>query len=117
MAAKVLLDKAFHRSAVSRAYYAAYAALTGVLEQQGADFTHGGANPSHDQLLALTAHNLDPARYGKGLRRQLKRAAAALQATRINADYNPRGTIDRAIARHMVRQAAFVVSTTAGLQR
>ncbi|MCC6680865.1 MAG: HEPN domain-containing protein [Phycisphaeraceae bacterium] len=109
-AAKLLLDHKYFRSAASRAYYAAYSALTGVFERQRVSFTFGGSNPSHDQLLALTANNLDPKKFGITMRRQLKRATRQLQMTRLNADYNPRTTVDEAIARTMVRHAALVVN-------
>lgn len=111
-AAKLLLDHSHFRGAASRAYYAAYAALTGVFAAQRVSFTFAGRNPSHDQLLALTANNLDPKRFGAAVRRQVSHAARELQLTRLNADYNPRTTIDAVIARNMVRNAAFVVKTT-----
>ncbi len=81
------------RSAVSRSYFSAYAALAGVFEQTGStQFRYGGVNPGHRQLLALSANNLDPRRYAAHVRRNVKQSLRILQASRINADYNPDGT-------------------------
>lgn len=82
------------RSAVSRAYFSAYAALAGVFEARGdIDFRYGGTNPGHQQLLALTANNLDRKRFAPHVRRNVKQSLRILQSLRINADYNPDSNI------------------------
>jgi len=109
-AAKLLLDKGLFRSSVSRAYYAAYSTLTGLFRGKSVKFRFGDSNPSHDQLLALAANNLNVSRFGKGTQFRLKKVTRDLQAARIAADYMPGRTIDENIARQMVRNAAFVVT-------
>ena len=89
-AARLAHNHGHRRSAVSRAYYAAYAALAGVFDETGGiDFRYEGNNPGHRQLLALTANNLDPRKFNKTKRQEIKRHLKTLQAMRINADYNP----------------------------
>jgi len=90
-AARVAKKHGHSRSASSRAYYAAYAALAGVFQQAGSvQFQYEGNNPGHRQLLALAANNLDAKQYSNYARREIKRSLKQLQALRINADYNPR---------------------------
>jgi hypothetical protein len=57
-AAQRLLVDGHGRSATSRAYYAAYAALTGELARRRTRFARGWNNPTHDQLFALVQSNL-----------------------------------------------------------
>lgn len=88
-AARLVQKHRHWRSAVSRAYFAAYAAITGVLEQAGAvDFRFGGRNRGHRQLLALAANNLDVRVYGPQTRKRIKRSLNILQTQRVNADDN-----------------------------
>lgn len=92
-AARLAKKHGHWRSASSRAYYSAYAALAGVFQRDGGiQFRYEGNNPGHRQLLALTANNLDPKRYSHHDRTEMKRSLRQLQALRINADYNPRLT-------------------------
>lgn len=88
-AARVAKKHGYSRSASSRAYYAAYAALAGVFQQAGdVQFRYEGNNPGHRQLLALAANNLNTKQYSNHDRREIKRSLKQLQALRINADYN-----------------------------
>lgn len=89
-AAKIANDEGFFRTAISRAYYSAYAALAGEFVDYGnIDFKYGGNNPGHQQIIALVANNLNPRQYSEFARREIKTGLRTLQAMRINADYNP----------------------------
>lgn len=109
-AAKALLDGGHWRSAISRAYYAGYSSLTGEFRESRLTFAYGDNNPSHEQLLSLTAHNLNARRYTRTQRSQVKVMTRELQGARIIADYDPVSTIDRVAALRAVRQAAFIVT-------
>ena len=56
-AAKTLLNAECYRSSISRAYYAAYCAITSQLAGKYT-FPFGGNNPSHPDLPFLVMHNL-----------------------------------------------------------
>jgi hypothetical protein len=89
-AAQMSQKKGHARSAASRAYYAAYSALAGEFEPtRKYEFAYEQNNPGHDQLLALTANNLDRKKFNLHERRTLKRCLRMLQTLRIRADYNP----------------------------
>ena len=105
-----MLDGGFFRSSISRAYYAAYCVLTGALERHQESFRHAQNNPGHEQLLKLTANNLDTRLFSADVRRELRRAVGELQAGREVADYIPRQPVGRDRALRMVRQASKVVS-------
>src|SRR5947208_3007548 len=57
-AAKMLAGEGRLRSSISRSYYAAYCAVSGVLVDRGITFPHGWNNPAHEQLPDLVSHNL-----------------------------------------------------------
>ena len=57
-AAQHLLEAECYRSSVSRAYYAAYSALTAALIRQGITLGYGGNNPGHAGLPVLVVNNL-----------------------------------------------------------
>lgn len=57
-AATKLLNEGHLRSSVSRAYYAAYCAVTAELVGQGVQFAHGWNNPAHDQLPELILNTM-----------------------------------------------------------
>lgn len=86
-AAQHLLEAECYRSSVSRAYYAAYAAITSLLVRQGITLAYAGNNPSHLSLPALVINNLTvlPLRGRFELNKSLRR----LYAARIGADYDP----------------------------
>lgn len=107
------------RSASSRSYYAAYAALAGVFQRDGGvQFQYEGNNPGHRQLLALAANNLDANRFTQHDRREISRSLKQLQALRINADYNPRlsQTAEQEEALISLRNASSVLKRLGVLQ-
>jgi uncharacterized protein (UPF0332 family) len=109
LASKGLLEAGRWRSCASRAYYAAYSAVTGSLATSGVSIGSGGKpNPSHEQLPRLALHNLDGARHGPDARRTISKRLRTLRMARQRADYGPEELIDRALARDCVRQAAAI---------
>lgn len=93
-AARKLNDDGHARSSISRSYFAAYAKFTAVFVGHGGfQFTHGGHNPSHDQLHVLIRNNLPAQRSGKRDRRRLAKLFSGLQKARIDADYAPERTV------------------------
>jgi uncharacterized protein (UPF0332 family) len=108
VAAKSLLADARWRSAVSRAYYAAYSVVTGRLEGR-ASFPHGRQNPRHDNLPKLILNYLSDVHLAD--RRKVKTAAFRLYRKRIAADYRPHEEIGAEEARVAVRDASFVLRT------
>lgn len=74
-AALVLLGEGHYRSSISRAYYAAYAAVTAKLENDNkVQFRHKLNNPSHEQLLALAASNLNRKQYSQTYRKEISKS-------------------------------------------
>lgn len=108
VAAKTLLSDARWRSAVSRAYYAAYSAATGKMEGR-ASFPKGRQNPSHDYLPRLIMSYLSEV--GVCDRRKVSSAAIRLYRKRIAADYRPHEHIGAEDARLAVMDASFIVRT------
>ena len=94
------------RSSVSRAYYAAYAAVTQALPRT-TTFPQNRNNPSHEQLPALVTvlGSLD-----RRNRRNVRQALSRLRNQREDADYRPRVGIDLAVAKDAVRDASLVLS-------
>ena len=94
-AAQRLLEVGCYRSSVSRAYYAAYSAITSALIRQGITLAHDGNNPSHISLPVLVLNNLTflplTARF------DLNRALRRLYGERVEADYNAAATVNGAI--------------------
>ena len=101
-AGKELLVAERFRSSISRAYYAAYCAVTGVLVP-GVTFGHGGNNPAHGDLPNLILSNLGGLPEGK--RRLVRQALLRLWKQRIDADYVPSALIDRNMALNALRDA------------
>jgi hypothetical protein len=87
-AARTLFREERHRSAVSRAYYAAYQAGTYrcVLRGDEAQFPVGWNNPSHDQLPELLSNH---GRLPIASRRRIRSVLYALRTQRETADYRP----------------------------
>ncbi len=107
-AAKALKDSGSIRSALSRAYYSAYALLTGELQRGGQTISIGPRpNPAHEQLVTLARHNLDTSRYDERSRLQVARGLRVLRQLRTAADYDPESvlTVDDAVIalRHLSR--------------
>jgi len=108
-AAKSLNDSGRIRSCLSRAYYSVYAAVTGeLIGRYGPMGPYGSANPSHEQIATMAAHNLDPRRFSEGERAEIKRAIKRLLSMRIEADYGPDVDLDASDAVEGVRIASRV---------
>ena len=74
------------RTAVSRAYYAAYSAVSNLMTAQGVSLPHDWKNPAHDQVIRWLASQKS---WGKGRRRTLVKALRSLRRGREDADYRP----------------------------
>ena len=100
-AAQRLLEAGCCRSSVSRAYYAAYAAITSALIRQGITLAHDGNNPSHISLPVLVLNNLTflplTARF------DLNRALRRLYAERVEADYNAAAIVNGGVVIETLR--------------
>ncbi len=105
IAAKSLSADARWRSAVSRAYYAAYCAVTVELEGR-ANFPGGRQNPSHDQLPKLILNSLSDISVPD--RQNMKRAAVRLYRKRIAADYRPGEHVGAEESLVAIRDASFI---------
>lgn len=96
-AANDLFDREFWRSCVSRAYYAVYGRLTGVLIHEGVQMPARG-NPGHEQLQKMVLNNLN--RLSLGIRAAIHGMLARLYWLRVMADYGPDVTIESDDARN-----------------
>jgi uncharacterized protein (UPF0332 family) len=110
VAAKSLAMDARWRSAVSRAYYAAYAAVAGRLEGL-ASYPDGRFGPSHDLLPQLVLTYLTY--LGKFDRRLVASAAKRLYRQRIAADYEPPITVELEESRAALRDASLILRIVA----
>ena len=104
--ALLLRDAEKFRSSVSRAYYAAYCAVTGELSRRRVTFPHGWNNPAHDQLPEFVLNNLALPQYAKY---EINKALRRLRQTREDADYRPRVGIAEDDAIKSFRDAAFIL--------
>ncbi len=94
--AQELLDSGCFRSSISRSYFAAYAAVTHLLIGK-VTFASGRRNPAHDDMLDYIMSNLSGVPVSR--RRNARRAYRVLWKARVDADYRPGMTCDRATAR------------------
>lgn len=107
--AKYSHDGGFFRTAISRAYYAAYAHVSGALVEGGVDVARSDRpNPSHQQLDSLLAHNLDTKRFPIGVRRDLARRVRHLRRFRVMSDYDPASYVDQNLSQVCLRDASIV---------
>lgn len=106
-AAKELLRAGRYRSAVSRAYYSAYAMVTHRLVSSGAVPKRDTQNPSHRALPMMVEGNL--AGLSDWHRRDLKSATRRLYEARLDADYRPGVVVDRAVAVRSLSELAITV--------
>ena len=97
VAAKVLRDAGHHRSAVSRAYYAAYARVTAELEGR-ASLPADREGPDHDDLPEMVIDYLSRMQYPA--RREVREILIRLYDYRLHADYRPSRVIGNAELRH-----------------
>jgi uncharacterized protein (UPF0332 family) len=98
-------DGKLYRSACTRAYYSAYAAITARVSP-GTVFAHGWQNPAHaalpghvDQIAGLSAAKKDAIRI----------ALSQLRQRREDADYRPSVEVDRSAARESWRDLATIL--------
>lgn len=90
---------------MSRAYYAAYAAVTPRLSP--ADFPGNRRNPGHNQITELIK---SAATIPSSRRRELSTKLRLLRKLREDADYRPGATINREIAVAVLKEARAVMS-------
>ena len=105
-AAKALLTEGRFRSAVSRAYYTAYCALTGEIVKVVNAFAGGWHNPPHADVPQYIQSNL-PGFVGWE-RKRLTRLIRTLRLFRENADYRPHEPVDQQTAKDCIRDAAAI---------
>jgi uncharacterized protein (UPF0332 family) len=105
-AAQSLLQQGRFRSCASRAYFAAYSAVTVRLVERDVRFARGWHNPPHEQLQALVRNGLP---MPQDARRQLNQALRRLRMARENADYRPGVPVDRREALTCVLDAVLVL--------
>lgn len=94
-----------HRSSVSRAYYAAFAALTARLTEAGLSFG-GDEGPAHSAVPELIQSNMPRLRVNE--RRALKGLFTQLYENRLDADYHASITVDGKSATLSLRCVGFV---------
>jgi len=94
-AAGELFRKKRWRSCVSRAYYAAYAAVTDALVRGNITMPAARANPTHAALPNMIENNLTRV----ASRWKLSSIVRKLYRLRIMADYDPRRDVERSEAR------------------
>lgn len=92
-AASELAQRRRYRSAVSRSYYAAYAAATDRLVSQGLTSFGRFHNPSHADLPVLVARNLSSLSHHH--RAKAANLLRQLRLLREDADYRPSRLVDR----------------------
>lgn len=97
-------DDQLCRSAISRAYYAAYAAVTAKLPRTS--FPKGRQNPSHNQLPALSKgpNNIPPHK-----KAQIRHDMRVLRTWREDADYRRSKPIGTTEARDAMRLATSII--------
>ena len=110
-AAKDLLIDGRYRSSISRAYYAAYCAVSSVLEGV-VDFTYGGNNPSHESLDNMIVNNLYD--FSQRERFAIRKGVRKLRNMRVAADYVPTDPIVRETALEALRTMSSVLKIVLG---
>ncbi len=107
-AARHLIDQRdgrLYRTACSRAYYSAYAAITASLPP-GTTFAHGWQNPAH---AALPGHVDQLAGHSAAKKDAIRVALSQLRQRREDADYRPSVAVNRAAARESWRDLATIL--------
>lgn len=105
-AATLLVSESYLRSGVSRAYYAAYCAVSNLMTAQGVSLPHAWKNPAHDQVIRWLASQKS---WGKGRRRTLVRALRSLRRGREDADYWPGVSLAKGDAVKLLKDAVLVL--------
>lgn len=106
-AAQHLLEIDCCRSSISRAYYAAYAALTSALIAQGITFGQGGNNPGHAGLPVYILNNLTALPLTR--RFDLNKLVRRLYRARAEADYVAAAAVDQAAAKRAIRDLSRIL--------
>ena len=106
-AAQRLLEAGCYRSSVSRAYYAAYSAITSALIQQGITLGYGGNNPGHAGLPGYVLNNLTSLSLVS--RFEINKALRRLYRGRAEADYVATAIVDFAAAKRSARDLGRVL--------
>ena len=109
-AAGEMLRRGRYRSTVSRAYYAAFSAVTSLLVERGMTFPEGREAPGHERITDLLMNNVGQLSMTR--RRRIRRRVRTLYRARIDADYHANVTIDRQTARDAVHEASSVLRDT-----
>ena len=91
-AARQLSDVGVVRPSISRAYYAAYSAVTYSLHRQGLRTFGARNNPDHADVPALVLHTLRSV--DRATRRSLASSLRRLRMYREDADYRPARSVD-----------------------
>ena len=106
-AAGLALRSECYRSSVSRAYYAAFAAVVSMLDEKGVKFTKGRYGPSHQKVPQMIKKHMP----GLAIHRRAKLLAAMnlLYKLRLDADYKPPRTVDLGSARQSLISATLVL--------
>ena len=105
-AATLLVSESYFRSGVSRAYYAAYSAVSNLMTAQGVSLPHDWKNPAHDQVIRWLASQKS---WGKGRRRTLVKALRSLRRGREDADYRPGVSLSKGDAVKLLKDAVLIL--------
>jgi uncharacterized protein (UPF0332 family) len=103
--AKMLLADAKYRSAVSRAYYAAFSSVNDVFDRGG--FMNGLRTPSHRSIPRPIQHTFS--RLTLPRRKQMVADYRRLYALRLGADYERGTTVNKQTALLGVRLASAII--------
>lgn len=98
-------DEKLYRTACTRAYYSAYAAITAHVPP-GTVFSHGWQNPAH---AALPGHVDQIAGLSVAKKNAIRVALSQLRQRREDADYRPGVEVNRAAARESWRDLATII--------
>ncbi len=108
-AAGELMQSGRYRSSVSRAYYAAYSAVTAALSHAGVAFKDDHDGPSHPNARALIGNHFP--KLSRKKRKLLMAAMHRLYESRLDADYRPVCFVGLETARDALANASVVAGT------
>jgi hypothetical protein len=95
------------RSCISRAYYAAFSAVSDALDNAGVQFASDREGPSHQKLPELVGVHLEKSLGRKGAK-DVKSTMRRLYKARLDADYVHSRPIGDLEARSALQDASFV---------
>jgi len=105
-AAGELIQTGRVRSAINRAYFAAFAAVTHQLDRQKVNFPAERESPWHGSLQAMVRSNLSS--LGVIVQRRVNRSLTLLYALRCQADYSRRVSLDQRAAKEAMNNGIIV---------